>query len=46
LLKLLQNQANEDDIVAFLQERYLPVDEIQAYELAREIMVSPPALGT
>jgi hypothetical protein len=45
LLKLLQNQANEDDIVAFLQERYLPVDEIQAYELAREIMVSPPALG-
>jgi len=45
LLKLLQNNANEDDIVAFLQERYLPVDEIQTYQLAKEIMTNPPVVG-
>jgi hypothetical protein len=45
LLKLLQNNANEDDIVAFLQERYLPVDEIQAHQLAEEIMAKPPVVG-
>jgi hypothetical protein len=45
LLKLLQNEANEDDIVAFLLERYLPVDETQAYQLAEEIMANPPVIG-
>jgi hypothetical protein len=45
LLKLLQNNANEDDIVAFLQERYLPVDETRAYQLAEEIMANPPGVG-
>ena len=45
LRKLLQNQANEDDIVAFLHERYLPVDEVQVYQLAQEILANPPQLG-
>ncbi len=43
--QLMQNSANEDDIVAFLEERYLPVDEIEARNLAREILRDPPELG-
>ncbi len=45
LQKILQNDGNVDDVVAFLQERYLPVDEIQAVQLAEEILVNPPLLG-
>jgi len=44
-LKLLDNNANEDDIVAFLQERNLPVDEIQASQLAKEILQTRPVEG-
>ena len=45
LQKLLENDGNVDDIAAFLLERYLPVDEIQAHQLAKEILVNPPELG-
>jgi len=30
ILKLLENQANVDDLVSFMAERHLPVDEVQA----------------
>jgi hypothetical protein len=45
LLKLIQNNANEDDIVAFLHERNLPVEDIQAAELSAEIIRNPPNEG-
>lgn len=45
ILKLLENQANADDLVAFMLERFLPVDEVQAFQLAEEILASPPQLG-
>jgi hypothetical protein len=45
LLKLLENDGNVDDITAFLLERYLPIDDIQAYQLAEEILINPPELG-
>jgi hypothetical protein len=45
LLGLLKNKANRDDILAFFQERLLPVDEIEADNLAKEILRSPPQLG-
>jgi len=45
LRKILENDANEDDIVSFLQERMLPVDDIQASSLAREFLKSPPKVG-
>jgi len=45
ILKLLENQANADDLVAFMLERFLPVDEVQAFHLAEEILVNPPQLG-
>ncbi len=43
--KLLENGANEDDLVAFMNERMLPVDEIQAHKIARELLKEPPQLG-
>jgi hypothetical protein len=45
LLALLKNQANRDDLIAFFHERMLPVDEIEAGNLADEILRSPPQLG-
>lgn len=45
MLKLLENGANADDLVAFMLERFLPVDEVQAFQLAEEILVNPPKLG-
>jgi hypothetical protein len=45
LKRILDNEANEDDILAFLQERMLPVDDIQASQLAKEIVQSPPKIG-
>jgi hypothetical protein len=45
LLRLLENKANRDDILAFFQERLLPVDEIEVGKLAEEVLRSPPPLG-
>lgn len=45
LLRILENEGNEDDVVAFLSERMLPVDEIQAVALAQEILQNPPEVG-
>lgn len=38
ILKILDNKGNADDLGAFMMERFLPVDEIQAAELAKEIL--------
>jgi hypothetical protein len=43
--QILENKGNKDDIIAFLQERNLPLDEIGVNDLADEIMNHPPALG-
>ncbi len=45
LRELLERDANTDDIVAFIQERNLPVDEIQAQNLAEELLQKKPAQG-
>lgn len=45
LRRLIANNANVDDVVAFLQERMLPVDEIAALSLAEEILANPPLQG-
>ncbi|WAJ38643.1 hypothetical protein OU800_05265 [Pseudomonas sp. GOM7] len=46
LLNILERGGNEDDIVAFIFERNLPVEEIEAYRLAEQIMREPPAEGS
>ena len=43
--KILRNEGNEDDLVAYMMERHLPVEDIQAYQLAEEIIDNPPRIG-
>jgi hypothetical protein len=45
ILKILDNKGNADDLVAFMTERFLPVDEIQAQRLAEEILRTRPLVG-
>ena len=45
LRRLLENQGNRDDILAFFLERMLPVDEIEAHALAEQVLRQPPELG-
>lgn len=45
LLEILARDGNKDDIIAFILERNLPVDEIGADQLAEQILASPPLQG-
>lgn len=45
LRQILDNAGNLDDLIAFMHDRLLPVDEIQAEQLALEIMANPPQIG-
>jgi hypothetical protein len=45
ILYILQNHGNQDDIAAFLMDRYLPVDDLAANQIAQEVIANPPALG-
>jgi hypothetical protein len=45
ILKILDNNGNADDLVAYMIERFLPVDEIQAGKLAEEMIKTRPSIG-
>jgi hypothetical protein len=45
ILKILDNSGNADDLIAFLSERFLPLDDIQARRLAEEILKKRPDVG-
>ena len=45
LNKVIENDGNIDDILAFFGERMLPLDEIQAQTLANEVLGTPPKTG-
>lgn len=45
ILKILDNQGNADDLVAFMTERFLPLDDIQAQKLAEHILGIRPTIG-
>lgn len=45
ILKILNNSGNIDDLVAFMTDRFLPVDDIQARLLADDILKKRPAVG-
>jgi hypothetical protein len=45
LLRILENHANRDDVLAFFAERMLPLDEIAAGILAEEVLKTRPQLG-
>ena len=42
---ILENDANLDDMLAFFSDRMLPLDDIQAQELAEEVLANPPKIG-
>ena len=42
---IIENEGNEDDIIAFMLDRNLPVDEIEAANLAQEVINNPPKQG-
>ena len=43
--KILDNEGNKDDLLAFMQERMLPVEEIEAENIADELLLTPPEIG-
>ncbi len=45
LIRLLENQANRDDVLGFFADRMLPLDDIAAGLLADEVLRTPPKLG-
>lgn len=45
LLQILDNDGNEDDLVAFMHDRLLPVDDMEATRLAQELLERHPPLG-
>ncbi len=45
ILDILENRGNQDDIVAFLMDRYLPVDDVAANQIAKDIIKNPPKVG-
>lgn len=45
LLDILERDGNKDDVVAFLIERNLPLDDVGRDQLADRILKSPPELG-
>ncbi|MFV0281081.1 MAG: restriction endonuclease [Rhodoblastus sp.] len=45
LRQIVENNGNEDDIVAFLQDKNLPVDEIEVRKIAEAVLKEPPPQG-
>ena len=45
LRRLLGNNANRDDILAFFEERMLPVRDLEAEALAEEVLRRLPEVG-
>ena len=45
LREMLTDGANREDIVAYLTDRNLPVDDIEAQQIAEDVLRSPPAQG-
>lgn len=43
--EILQNNGNADDLVAFMTDRNLPVDEIEALKIAEDLMRKAPKQG-
>lgn len=45
MLELVKNDGNSDDLVAFMLDRNLPVDDIEARQIAEDIVEQPPLQG-
>ncbi len=45
ILEVLARKGNEDDLVALMMDKHLPVDDIEATNIATELLTNPPAQG-
>jgi hypothetical protein len=45
LRNILENEGTKDDLMAFMLDRNLPVDEIELSNIADEILLNPPLQG-
>ena len=45
ILRILENNGNADDLAAFILDRNLPVDDIEANKIAEELLQRPPVQG-
>ncbi len=45
LRQMLENEANEEDVIAYLSDRNIPADEVGLTQLARQILQTPPEQG-
>ena len=45
ILEIIKHDGNADDLVAFMNDKNLPIDEVDALKLANELLVCPPKLG-
>ncbi len=43
--EILERDGNEDDLVAFIQDKNLPVDDIEARNIATELLIKKPLQG-
>jgi len=44
LKQILENNGNTDDLVSFMQNRNLPLDDIEAYKIAEELLSGKPLI--
>ena len=45
IAEIIKRQGNKDDLIAFMMERMLPVDEIQASAIADDLLKDVPDIG-
>lgn len=45
ILEIIERDGNAEDIVAFMTDRNLPIDEVGSVALAEELLNEPPQLG-
>ena len=43
--EIVERDGNADDLIAFMADRNLPIDDIEAIQLAEELLKIPPELG-
>ena len=43
--EIIEREGNADDLIAFMGDWNLPIDDVEATQLAEELLNDPPALG-
>lgn len=45
IIEILRNEGNVDDLIGFMTEKNLPVDEIEIKKIAEDLILHPPTQG-